>query len=345
MTDKTSLPAPPYLHAVYLREDFDLTQAGSAFEPFESQPENVELATKLEDELEESGSTSTAMMDDDEFLQSLVSPEPDLSESISKSEFEPPPTQDHPTHPVPHKQKPSVARSDRFPFSIPWVHQNFELRFPNAVTFFVGENGSGKSTLIEAIASLCGYPISGGGTNDATSRFGPEHDSELAQAMYPEFQKRHRDGYFFRAEFYAHFASLLEQRAIDPDFEGDPYGRYGGKSLHQRSHGESFLALLQNRFHSGLYLLDEPESALSPQRQLTLLAMIADRVSKGKSQFIIATHSPILMTYPGATIIDFDSESLEPVALEDTTHYHLTRGILDNPQMYWRHLLNKDDEK
>ena len=161
-------------------------------------------------------------------------------------------------------------------------------------------------------------------------------------ARYPNFKKRHRDGYFFRAEFYAHFASLLEERARDPEFAGDPYMRYGGKSLHNRSHGESFLALLQNRFNSGLYLMDEPESALSPQRQLTLLAMIADRVSKDKSQFIIATHSPILMTFPGATIVSFDEETLETIKLEETNHFILTRDILSNPAMYWKHLLPKD---
>lgn len=343
MPQNEPLPAPPYLRGVYLREDFDLSQSGSAFEQFHE--EEVEVN---EDSTEP---TSTTLMDDDEFLQSLVSPEPRFEDDVDQvnKDTEEASPKDNSADDFDQTDKENsnskLPRSQRFPFSIPWIHQEFELRFPNAVTFLVGENGSGKSTLIEAIASLCGYPVSGGGTNDATSRFGPESDSELAHALYPEFKQRHRDGYFFRAEFYAHFASLLEERERDPDFKSDPYRRYGGKSLHQRSHGESFLALLQNRFTKGLFLLDEPESALSPQRQLTLLGMIADRVNKGKSQFIIATHSPILMTYPGATIISFDSDNLAEVPFEETTHYTLTRGILEYPKVYWKHLLDSAQEK
>lgn len=227
---------------------------------------------------------------------------------------------------------------DEFPFNMPCLAE-FELNLPTDVTFFVGENGSGKSTLIEAIAALCGLPVSGGSRQETANLFGPEKESELAQELSPVFIKRPRDGYFFRAEFYAQFATLLDQRSQDPDFWGDPYQAYGGKSLHTRSHGESFLELMQNRLSEGLFLMDEPESALSPQRQLTLLAMIADRVAGGKSQFIIATHSPILLTYPGATILNFDESPLAPIELEETSHFHITKGILDNPQMYWKHLM------
>ena len=110
------------------------------------------------------------------------------------------------------------------------------------------------------------------------------------------------------------------------------------RSLHTRSHGESFLALLQNRLTDGLFLLDEPESALSPKRQLALMALMVQRIKKGKSQFIIATHSPILMTFPGATVISFDSPTLEPVDYQEGDHYLLTKGILDHPEQYWKHL-------
>lgn len=332
--------APAFLQGIYLRDDFDLSKTGSAFA---SAPEPTEPL-----ELSEPAIRETASMDDDEFLMSLLTPSENQTEAEPPSwprDFEPEveqPTLPSETASSRPGESGELPRNERYPFSLDWLGENFNLEFTSSVTFLVGENGSGKSTLIEAIASLCGYPVSGGGTNDATSRFGPEQESELAKALYPNFKKRHRDGYFFRAEFYAHFASLLEERARDPDFDGDPYMRYGGKSLHKRSHGESFLALLQNRFNSGLYLLDEPESALSPQRQLTLLAMIADRISKGKSQFIIATHSPILMTFPGATIISFDSETLETIELGETSHYTLTRDILSNPEVYWQHLLPKD---
>ena len=341
--------APAFLRGIYFRDDFDLNKIGSAFasasEPDEPEPEPTE--TPIRD---------TASMDDDEFLMSLLTTSDDQAESESatwKQDFfgeaeQPDEAVSSRLGESCHKDRlgesGNKARNERYPFSLNWLSEDFNLEFTSPVTFLVGENGSGKSTLIEAIASLCGYPVSGGGTNDATTRFGPEQESELARALYPNFKKRHRDGYFFRAEFYAHFASLLEERARDPDFAGDPYMRYGGKSLHNRSHGESFLALLQNRFNSGLYLMDEPESALSPQRQLTLLAMIADRVSKNKSQFIIATHSPILMTFPGAMIISFDGEQLKAIKLEETNHFILTRDILSSPEMYWKHLWPKDVE-
>lgn len=156
--------------------------------------------------------------------------------------------------------------------------------------------------------------------------------------------KQPKDGYFFRAELQAHFASLLDQRRKDPDFMGNPYGRYGGKSLHVMSHGEAFLSVMQNRFNDGLFILDEPESALSPQRQLALLALMHDLVRTGNTQFIVATHSPILLTYPGSIIVSFDGPSLQPVSLTDTKHYQITHGILTRPESYWKHLRDSDDE-
>jgi predicted ATPase len=224
-----------------------------------------------------------------------------------------------------------------FPFDLPFV-TSLDLSLRKSVAFFVGENGTGKSTLLEAIAVLCRLPVSGGGRNEAGGSHGPEHDSALSQALRPSFRQQPRDGFFLRAEFAAHFASLLDERKSDPSFAGDPYSRYGGRSLHTRSHGEAFLAILQNRIREGLFLLDEPESALSPQRQLALLALIHSLVGTGKSQFVIATHSPILMTYPGAQIISFDKSTLREVRLEETSHYQVTRGILDQPVRYWKYL-------
>lgn len=231
-----------------------------------------------------------------------------------------------------------VPDESRFPFNLPFV-RDLDLTFTTAVTFFVGENGSGKSTLIEAIADLCRLPVSGGGRNELDAAHGPQRESELSPALRASFLRQPRDGYFFRAEFQAHFATLLEQRRADPDFVGDPYARYGGRSLHTRSHGEAFLEILTSWMAPGIILMDEPESALSPQRQLTLLVRMAGLARRGDVQLIIATHSPILLTFPGATIFSFDEGAIAKVRLEDTAHYQITKGILDAPQRYWRHLV------
>jgi predicted ATPase len=227
--------------------------------------------------------------------------------------------------------------SDEYPFHLPAI-RSLDISFTSDVTFFVGENGTGKSTVIEAIAALSRLPVSGGSRSDLGAGHGPESDSPLARALRPVFRKRPSDAYFLRSEFQGHFASLLDARKADPDFWGDPYAAYGERSLHTRSHGEAFLAILQNRIRSGLLLFDEPESALSPQRQLVLLAHMAQLTAAGGSQFIIATHSPILLTCPGARILSFDGPAIHEVALEDTSHYQITRGILDHPEHYWRHL-------
>lgn len=230
---------------------------------------------------------------------------------------------------------------ESFPGNLDFTH-DLHLDFDTPVTFFVGENGSGKSTLLEAMAVLSRLPISGGGMNELASNHAFAEHSQLANSTRLCFSKQPKDRYFFRAENHAHFASLLEERKSDPDFIGDPYMRYGGTSLHQMSHGEAFLSVMQNRFDDGLFLMDEPESALSPQRQLTLLALMHSFARTGRSQFFVATHSPILLTYPGATIISFDDGQLERIALEDTTHFQLTRDLLNNPEMYWRHLSKPD---
>ncbi len=159
--------------------------------------------------------------------------------------------------------------------------KGLELALPTSVTYFIGENGTGKSTLLEAIAVLAGFPVSGGGSNELADRFAPEDETLLAHALRPVFKKTPRDGYFLRAEFLAHFASLLDRRDRDSTFGDNPYARYGGKSLHKQSHGEAFLSILGNRIESGLFLFDEPEAALSPQRQLALLIRMGERCKLG----------------------------------------------------------------
>jgi predicted ATPase len=228
--------------------------------------------------------------------------------------------------------------SHEYPFHLPQL-RSLDLQFETPVTFFVGENGSGKSTVIEALAAVARLPVSGGSRNEISAGHGPEATSALAPALRPAFKRRPRDGYFLRSEFQAHFASLLDARNADPDFTDDAFAAYGGRSLHARSHGEAFLAILQNRIRSGLLLFDEPESALSPQRQLVLLAHMSAMVSTGHTLFIIATHSPILLTFPGSRLLSFDGDVVQEIALEETSHYQITRGILQNPGSYWKHLL------
>jgi predicted ATPase len=238
-----------------------------------------------------------------------------------------------------------LLSTDQHPYDLPFLH-TLDLRIDSAVTVFVGENGSGKSTLLEAVAALSRLPVSGGSRSDLGASHAPDGVSALAAVLRPTFNSRPTDGYFLRAEFQAHFASLLDARAADPEFKrhGDPYARYGGRSLHARSHGEAFLSVIQNRFHHGLFLLDEPEAALSPQRQLALLALMHRLVEGRQSQFVVATHSPILMTFPGAQLVSFDDPALPRIRLEDTTHFEITKGMLESPGRYWKHLLDSSED-
>jgi predicted ATPase len=234
-------------------------------------------------------------------------------------------------------------RDDEFPGTLPFV-RSLDLRFESPVTILVGENGSGKSTMIEALAELCGLPAGGGGRNELADSRTPQSRSELAPFLRAAFATKPRNAYFFRAEFQAHFATLLEERKADPEFVGDPFARYGGRSLHTRSHGEAFLSVLSSWMAPGLILMDEPEAALSPQRQLALLVQMARLAKDGATQFVVATHSTILMTYPGASLLSFDDGTISPTTLEETSHYQITKGLLEHPARYWQHLLREEEE-
>jgi len=223
-----------------------------------------------------------------------------------------------------------VADWSVYPFSIPAVRaleQQPQLALHPKVTFLVGENGSGKSTLIEAIAVLAGFNPEGGTRNFAFSTRSSE--SELHRCLrLVRGVRRERTGYFLRAESFFNVATEIER--LDRDGGGPPVVHsYGGRYLHNQSHGESFLALIQHRFGpDGLYVLDEPEAALSPSRQLILLSRMHELVTHQRSQFIIATHSPIVMAYPDATIYMLSPQGIEAVRYEDTEHYGLTRDFL-----------------
>jgi predicted ATPase len=224
----------------------------------------------------------------------------------------------------------TVDSFERYPFSLPAVRALERMEFHAEVTFLIGENGSGKSTLLEAIAVACGFNAEGGSRNFSFSTRA-SHSELHRHLRVSRGHPRPRDGYFFRAESFFNVATEIEKLDAEPG-PSPPIGpAYGERALHEQSHGESFLALVLERFDgNGLYLLDEPEAALSPKRQLAVLTRMHDLV-KEKSQFIIATHSPILMAYPGAWIYQFTAEGVERVAYEDTEHYRITRSFLSNP--------------
>lgn len=225
---------------------------------------------------------------------------------------------------------------NQYPFSLPFIKDLKELSFPSQVTFFVGENGAGKSTILEAIAYNAGFGLEGGSKN-IHFKTSQEHTYNgiynLAKHFKLSWRLKPKNGYFFRAESFFNVANYLD--TLEPTV----YDSYGGKSLHAQSHGESFLSFFQNRLgSSGFFIFDEPEAALSPQKQLTLLSIIHNVCKNPDAQFIIATHSPILLAYPDATIYSCDSATLTKIAYQETDHYQITKTFLDNPALYLHHL-------
>lgn len=212
---------------------------------------------------------------------------------------------------------------NEYPFNLPVVKNLKTLTFHPQVTFFVGENGSGKSTLLEAIAVAMGMNAEGGSKNFNFST--AETHSELHKYLtFAKGIKIPKDTYFLRAETFYNVATEI----VNLEFERESI--YGDRYLHEQSHGESFISLIQNRFKgNGLYILDEPEAALSPANQLKLLALIHELV-KNNSQFIIATHSPIIIGYPGADIYLLETDSIRKAEYEETPHYQLTKYFLTN---------------
>lgn len=232
--------------------------------------------------------------------------------------------------------------TNEYPFSLPLIQNLQEIEFPAQVTFFVGENGAGKSTILEAIANKAGFGAEGGSKNfsfkTSQEKFYTSAQ-QLADCFTLSWRQKPRDGYFFRAESFFNVANYVDEIAQS---DQRMYDAYGGKSLHEQSHGEGFLSFFKNRMgNGGFYILDEPEAAFSPQRQLSLLAMIHDLCKNSHAQFIIATHSPLLLAYPNATIYSCDGTILKTIAYTETEHYQITKRFLDNPEKYLQYLFEE----
>ena len=226
-----------------------------------------------------------------------------------------------------------VENRSRYPFALPAVSRLHEIDFHSKVTFFIGENGSGKSTLIEALAIAWGFIAEGGNKNHTVSTR-PSHSDLHSHLRLVKSPRRAKEGFFLRAESLFNVATQIDDLGY--------LKSYGDRSLHEQSHGESFWSLLEYKFRgNGLYILDEPEAALSPSRQMSMLTRMHDLIAE-KSQFIIATHSPILMAYPDAWIYQIGPKGLDRVAYEDTEHYQVTRDFLNRPEMMLDILLDRD---
>jgi predicted ATPase len=228
-----------------------------------------------------------------------------------------------------------------YPFSLPAVGSLESLRFTTPVTFFIGENGTGKSTILEAIAVKYGFNAEGGSRNFRFSTRTSHSELHELLVLYRGPQKP-GDGFFLRAESLFNVATEIEL------LDEDPMGRrigpsFGPRSLHDQSHGEAFLALFEHRFRGGgLYMLDEPEAALSPIRQMALLRHMHDLV-QAESQLIVATHSPILLAFPGATIYEFSSDGISQTTYEEIDHFRVTRDFLNRYPAMLRTLLDDSD--
>ena len=232
-----------------------------------------------------------------------------------------------------------VDSFESFPFSVPAVRELNCLELHPNVTFFIGENGSGKTTLLEGIALLEGFNYEGGTRNFTVKHHDERYQLAGALGVARGARRARHDSFYLRAESFYNIATEIDRLGLIS--EGSPYGN---KSLHEQSHGEAFLTIFLERMGgNGLYLLDEPESALSPQRQLAFLAAMHHHVQAG-SQFIIATHSPIIMAYPQAIIYQFDETGIAPVEYVDTEHYKVTNAFLTRREKMLEELMSDGED-
>jgi predicted ATPase len=224
-----------------------------------------------------------------------------------------------------------IRDENEFPFQLPAMKNMTTLAFHPQVTFFIGENGSGKSTMLEALAIKLGLNPEGGSRNIrfATRETHSQLHHVLRLAQTPGTLP---DAYFLRAESFYNVATEMEKLGV---------AEYGDKPFHEQSHGEAFFTLFADRFNNeGIYILDEPEAALSPARQLAFLALLHEFI-QGGAQFVIATHSPILMAYPQARILHFGPDGIREQAYKETEHYRITRGFLESPERSFRELFGE----
>ena len=234
-----------------------------------------------------------------------------------------------------------------YPFTVPVIQSLDTLEFSRTrLTFFTGENGSGKSTLLEAIALSYGLSLDGGNRNFAFQSDTPSDDTyPLSRALRLSFRPvRSGEGFFFRAETLWNFVTTMDEKDKDPDIGGFLNASFGGQSLHTRSHGEAFFTVLDHKFRrSGLFLLDEPEAALSPQRQLSFVILLHDTLREyPDAQFIISTHSPILLATPNAQILSFDQNQIHSIPYEQTPAYQITRRVMQDHRSFIDALLNPE---
>jgi predicted ATPase len=223
-----------------------------------------------------------------------------------------------------------VSDREAYPFCLPFLRDDFELRFDRAITIIVGENGTGKSTLLEGIAALAGYDGAGGGKgymtvdhSDALEAMGGELSEALRASWLPKITK----GWFFRAESFFSVARYLDKAARDDPFGGPP------PDFLSHSHGEGFLRFFEERCQrQGIFIFDEPESALSPVRQIEFLKLLQMMDKSDRIQVIMATHSPMLMAYPNATLLRLTKYGLEPTTVEATDHYKTLREFFEDPK-------------
>jgi predicted ATPase len=228
-----------------------------------------------------------------------------------------------------------VPRWDAYPFTVASIASLAALEISSPICFFVGENGTGKSTLLEAIAFHYGFGREGGNRNLSFETSESVRSIEpLVKALRLAFTKRTGAGFYLRAESFFNVASYVDRVGVSQG--------YGGKSLHDQSHGESFISLPQNRFtRSGFYVMDEPEAALSPQRQLALLVILHDLLKDNDSiQFLIATHSPILLAYPGAQILSFDGGRIQEISYRESQPVQLVSRFVASPERYIKALFS-----
>lgn len=221
-----------------------------------------------------------------------------------------------------------TKNSNDFPYNLPIFSNNQTIDFKNPITFIVGENGTGKSTFLEGIASAVGFNTMGGNANH---NYGNKENYSIEDILKLTWKMKTKKGFFFRAESFFDFSNYID-KMIDEDMS--LCFAYGGKKLNSQSHGESFLSLFSTKFKDGLFILDEPEAALSAERQLSLVSILNNLAINGNAQFIIATHSPILIATPNSTVYEIENNKFAEKNYEETKQFELYKNFLNNSKRY-----------